>query len=369
MNGINIDEGTLVGADLGAMTAQLAEANAAAGVPKEVTASATTEQRAAQPEPKTDASSTTTETNQSPKQTDTPAAGDKPAPANPEAAKAADAKTDDAKPGEPAKSKFAQEQERRDKSWKALNEQKETFKQEQDRLKAEREQFQRERELFQKERDEKALESHIPAEKFEAAAKAKTLTAEQLEFQADKAEDSGDADKAKQLRKQAQRARVEAEQYQEAAEQAKKNPPANLEAVKAAREAQVKEWTLKAGIDFPEFAKANSEEGKMAAIFLANLQKTDPDIAKHPKAIYFAAQQASLAFQAARVPALNKVIEGQKSKLSQMEARVKELEALTSPAGGGTVVRQPAEKSFMEMSAQEQAQHLAQQAREMGTFR
>lgn len=374
MNGINLDEGTLAGADIGALTAQLAEANAAAAAPTETTASATTEQRAAPAESKVEASPTQAEGESvaagKPVEgsgATTEAATPKPDAPKTEGAEAAKA-TEQPKPGE-AKSKFTQEQERRDRSWKALNSEKEAFKAEKEATAKAKAELEAERKQMQAEREAAILESTPKPEQFEAAAQRKQTDADALEKQADRAEDAGDDDQARQLRAKAQRARVEAEQYREAGEQARKNPPPTLAAIQERRAAEEKEWTLKAAIDFPEFAKPNSAVAKSAVQFLENLKATDPVLSRHPKAAYFAAEHAHLQVMASAAVNLKKQLDTRDAELGQLRAKVKELEALTAPSGGGSVQQQPGERTFNEMSPSEQEQQLQQAAAELGSFR
>lgn len=365
MNGMNIDDGALAGADLGAMTAQLEKANAA-GSTELNPGSATTEQRAAQPVEKVQANPTEAASEQT--QSDsTPTAGGEPA--KPAEAAPAKPETEQPKPGEPVKSKYAQEQERRDRSWKALNEQKEAHKAEREAFAKQQAELQAERDQLKAEREQALLESTPKPEQFEAAAQRKQTEADALEKQADRAEDDGKYDEAKKLKAKAQRARVEAEQYQEAGEQARKNPNPTLAQIQEKRQAEEKEWTLKAAIDFPEFAKPNSDVAKRAVAYLDNLKTSDPALANHPKARYFAAEMATLQAAAEAGVKVGKLLQAREAEVGRLQARVKELEGLTTPGAGGSVQQQPAAKSFNEMTVAEQAAALQQQAQEMGTFR
>jgi hypothetical protein len=92
-------------------------------------------------------------------------------------------------------------------------------------------------------------------------------------------------------------------------------------------------------------------------------------LARHPKASYFAAEHATLQVLASQAVNLKKELESRNAELGQLRAKVKELEALTAPAGGGSVQTPPGERAFNELSKTEQEQQLRQAAAELGTFR
>lgn len=242
-------------------------------------------------------------------------------------------KTDDGKGKAAAenKSAYAKAQERRDSSWKALNAEKDAFKSERDAFQKEREQFQREREQYQQERT-KAEDEFSPDQYDEAAKK----------FEADGKFELADLAKRK-------------------AEQLRKNPPQKgPDKTEAAR----KEWTLKAGMDFPELAKQNSP----LQVRVAQLLKEEPDFSGHPKGIYVAARIASLENEAAKYKADAEALPKKDEELKQLKARVQELEALTAPGGEGGAQHLPGAKTFEQMSEAEQFAALQDQARQVGVL-
>jgi hypothetical protein len=272
------------------------------------------------------------------KKTDTPAAAEPPANADKAAAEKNDPakKPDEAKGNEPAKSRYQKAQERQEKTWQELNAQKEAFKTEQDSLKRERDEFEAERLKYQTEREE--AEKQFTPEQYENAAK---------KFEAEGKFDLAELAKAK-------------------ADDLRRNPPAAREQkAAAATEAQKREWALKAGVDFPEIAKANSP----LQVRVAQLFKEEPDMKAHPKGIYLAARLASLEAEAASVSTLKAEKASQEKELGQLRAKVKELEALTAVGGPGDAnQRLPENKNFEQMSDSEQFQELSRQAQEVGTL-
>ncbi len=283
-------------------------------------------------------------TDQSQEQTDTRA--DAQPPKTDEQGKTEEAKTEEApKP----KSRFEKAQERASKSWEEVNAAKAELKAEQEKLAAERAKIEQARQEWEaNHREPSATEYEAHAGRLLAKAKA-------IEAEAEKLEDAGKYQEAEAKKREALKLTHYAEDAQAAAEQARKNPPDKAQAERQAKiEAQRKEWTLKAATDFPAFAKQNTEQAKTAAEIMRIMQQSDPDIARHPKAVYFAAELAEAKCAAARVPDLEK-------RLTASEARVKELEALTSPGGSG-VAGQP------QAPAGDDFDSLVSAARDMGNL-
>lgn len=232
------------------------------------------------------------------------------------------------KPQDQSQSRFAKERERQTKSWSELNTQKEA-------LKREREEFDRQREEYQAELDK--AEEGFSAETFEDAAK--------------KFEEAGKLELA-------EAARAKAKQLRENPDPKATSRKARLEAAKKKTEAQNKEWTLKAGVDFPELAKDKSP----LQMRVAQLFQEEPDLKAHPKGIYVAARIANLEAAAASVP-------GKDKELAQLRAKASELEKLTSPGGEGGPTNLPGVKPFDQMSGDEQLAQLERDARELGSMR
>lgn len=275
-------------------------------------------------------------------ETDTPAAAEKPP---------GDASPTEPKSGtkaEEAGSKFAKDRQRRDDSWKALNGEKEAFKAEKSKLEQERAALQREREQFEQ-RQAKAQAKYTP-EQYEQAATRNADSAATLELQARgleaqvrEFEDDGkytEAESAKararELREQAAYQRGVARQLKEHAAQVRANPDPTAEQIKAKNAAAIRDMTMAAAKEWPDLLKEGSDYQKAVARNIQLAREAGLDENEFPVVRYQAAKMAALEAAAAGVPALQK-------DLAQARARVKELEALTAPGGGGSAIqRQPA---------------------------
>lgn len=161
-----------------------------------------------------------------------------------------------------------------------------------------------------------------------------------------KAENEGDLEAAKKLADEAAILKHNGEQATKFAEHLRKNPPPDDKQIKEQFAKNQKTWIDKAAIDFPEFAKADSQIRKDSVAYFQETTKNHPDAAKLPGFIYFAVEHCALKTAADRVPALEK-------DLGEYKAKVKELEALTNPIAGG-VVPQKTPKKFEESSDDEQ---------------
>lgn len=224
---------------------------------------------------------------------------------------------------EPKLSRYEKARQREQKGWEALNAEKAA-------IKAEREKFELER------------------KEFEGKAKAaqEQFTPEQYDKAAEQFEASGKFDLAELAKKKA--------------EELRKNPPAKVaDEAKAKTEASRKEWTLKAGVDFPELTKEKSPlNGRVREML-----EEEPDLKAHPKGIYLAARLASLEAAAAGVP-------GMETELGKLRAKVKELEILTAPGGGGgSAIQVQGARSFEQMNDTEQLAELEKLAHEQVTLR
>lgn len=233
----------------------------------------------------------------------------------------------------PDKSRYEKSRERREKSWQELNSEKELVRTAKSAIDNERKAFEAERKAWQEERA-KASKPQFGPEDYEKAA--------------EKWEDEGKFDLAEAARNKAADLR--------------KNPPKPPEAVSAERQQQFlnaqREWYAKAAIDFPEVAKTGTPMHSALETFI----KSEPDVVQHPKGVYYGARLVAAEFSAARVPALEK-------ELSELRAKVKEFEQLTGPSIPGVPGQQGREKTWAEMSNEEQLEHLERQAREQHTLR
>ena len=338
--------------------AGLEEANAAldamiaaeAGTATTTPDSATPEQRAAQPEASAVQAQPDTIT-------DTPAAAEPQAtaPEETEATLEADARGADqpvkpapVKPAEDKTSKFAKDAARRDTSWKALNAEKEAHAREVAQLKADRD-------AWQQERAEQEASNQVTPEKYRNYATQMRAKADHLKAEAKRLEEAGKYDEAEKHAKAAQRAELKVEEALEAAEEHAKNPPPTQTQLQQQQQAAEREWTLKAATDFPEFAKTGSALQQQVAANLVEMKQAAPRMLRDPKAIYFVTKLTAAEATAARVPAMEK-------ELGQMKARVKELEALTSPGDAGQPARLPGQIPFDQRSREEQFAELEQMA-------
>lgn len=232
------------------------------------------------------------------------------------------AKTDDKTvPADPPKqSAYAKEVERRDKSWKTLNAEKEAFAKAQAEFQAQRQQFEQSR---------------------KAAAKP-AYTPEQYDAAAAKFEGEGKYDLAEAARAEAKRLREspsEADQARAAQSQAQ-------------LEAAQKQSFAKARQEFPEVG----QKGSPLHTALMEFLKEEPGVLDHPNGVYIASVFVKNRLEAARVPDLVK-------ENDSLKSRVKELEALVTIPGGGPG-KLPAPKSFEEMSLKEMEAELDAMASE-----
>jgi hypothetical protein len=285
-----------------------------------------------------------------------------------EAAKPADTNTPPKEQQQqPGKTEFSKDQQRRDTSWKALNTEKERFRQEQETLRQEREQWQRQRE----QEAVKTAKSRYTPEQYEQAAgqmaeqsKTLDLQAKGLDAEAAKLEDEGKFKEAEKARAQAQELREKSIYQKQSAENAKaqaehyrKNPDPTLQKVQERNQKALQHFTLEAAKRWPDFAKEGGEVQQKVAAELQAAQKLGLDANENPALMYHAVRLVAAESSAARVPGLEK-------ELGELKAKVKELQALTAPGGGTDSARRgeiPAKK-FEEMSATEQAATLAQSA-------
>lgn len=240
------------------------------------------------------------------------------------AKKAAEAKAANAVKEE---SRLAKDRGRRVKTWDELNAEKAS-------VAKEREALQREKAEFQAQAD--AAEEQFSPEAFDDAAQ--------------KFEDAGKLELAEMSRAKAAALRKNPSQNQ--------GFKARREAAAKATEAQRKEWTLKAGQDFPDLPKQNSP----LQLKVGQLLGENPELKEHPKGIYLASRLADLELKAAGS-------EAKDTELAQLRAKVKELEQATAPGEGGNPAHLPGPKTFSEMSDTEQLSDLERMANDVGMLR
>lgn len=308
----------------------------------------------------------TTETNQDPaKGSDTPSAAKAAAPGG-EPTKGGDGQDKghqqqpQAKPGEqPGEqgSKYKQDLERRDKSWKALNAEKSAFEADRTKFQTDqaqaRQQLEADRAALKAEQD-KHNEQQTP-EYYDKYSVKEGQRAQELEGAAKKAEESGDFDRAEKLEDAAKVAKQFANLAKQKADDLRKNPPPDAKKRSEQHQAHVKEWTLKAATDFPEFGKKDSAVQKEAASFLNQVAKNWPEAARLPGIVYFAAERAALKLAADRVSGLEK-------ENGELKKKVTELEGLTNPGAANSAQRLPAAKKFEELSSEDQFASLKAEA-------
>jgi hypothetical protein len=240
-----------------------------------------------------------------------------------------------AEPDDKAKSKYAQSQERRDKSWKALNEEKAAFTKQQEQLKADRDALVIERKKLEGERQKLSQPKHTP-EEVEFTAKAWEREAEALEAQGKYEE----ADEKRLLAKQAKAW----------AGELRANPPKPSQTDQEAQaeyDKLQKQWWSKAVIDFPALGKEASPE----AVMLKGLVEANPHILKDPEGLYWAGRLAVAETSAATVPKMEK-------ELGELRAKVKDLNEKLAVsgdsiqlAGGLGKAKSPSEMSDEELEA------------------
>jgi len=259
---------------------------------------------------------------------------------------------------EEGKSQFAKNEERKARTWKEINSEKEATRAEAAKIKAEREAFERERLAFEKKQAESTKTNQKPPEWYEQGAA-------ELERNAALAEEKGDFKLADKLRLRADDAR-------EFAKQLRANPPKpdqTAEQVKQAFDTEQKKWISKAGIDYPDLTKKVKDDkgnevdspsmAKLKAMLTPNSEGYDPVVHEavrtSPAGWYYAARLAHSETVAARVPTLEK-------ELADSRAEVKKLNGKLSVNGGGLPNNRPGPRDFTKLSREEQEEQLRAEA-------
>ena len=278
--------------------------------------------------------------------------------AKPEA-KPADAKVETK--AEAEKSRYAKSQERLTKTWESVNAEKARLDGEKTRLETERADFARKQAEFQT-IQQQATQPQFKPEDYVSASQQKKALADHQRAEAKRLEDAGKFAEAEKLNKQASKNEALSEDLAEHAENLRKNPPKGFVERAQQYEKAKQAWTIEAAKAFPDLAKDGSEFQRTVAGHLNALAKNDPQLLAHPSVIYHVARltaaeakAAALQADAARVPVLVKEAES-------LRAKIKELEALTTPAGSGGVAKIGAQ------NAEDDANSLRQAAAEQGSI-
>lgn len=263
---------------------------------------------------------------------------------------------------EPEKSRYAKSQERLQKTWESVNAEKTRLEAEKAKLETERQEMARSRAEFEALRKQTEQPAYQPAD-YAAASQQKKALADHQRAEAERLETAGKFDEAEKLRKMALKNDALSEDLAEHAENLRKNPPPGLTERAKQLEQQKQTWTLEAAKAFPELAKEGSQFQQTVAYHLQELGKSDPALLAHPSVIYHvsrltAAEQKvqQLTADVARVPELEK-------ELGELKAKVKEYEALTTPAGSTAIHK------INGPSAGDEEADLERMAREMVTLR
>lgn len=235
-------------------------------------------------------------------------------------------------------SRYAKAQERLEKTWEAVNKRKGELDSQAQAIEQQRLTLERDKAQFEAIRRQAEQQQATP-EQAAQAAQARRRDADALRMQARRAEEAGRSDEAQRLNKQADKADALADDLAEYAGQLRQNPPVSMQQRAQQFEQARKQWTVEACNAFPDLAKNGSRLQQVVAQHLNALAKQDPQLLVHPSLIYHVARLADaqtkvadLETVAARVPVLEKETES-------LRARIKELEAETTPAANGGVSR------------------------------
>jgi hypothetical protein len=264
------------------------------------------------------------------------------------------AKPDAVQPTEPAKSRYAKSQERLTRTWEQVNAEKASLAADKTRLESERAELTRQRAELDAIR-EQAQGPQFTPDDYVKASQTKRQAADATRLQAGRAEKAGKFEDAARLNRQADKLEGQAEDMADYAEQLRKHPPASFEQRARQHEEARKFYTIEAAKAYPDLVRNGSDFQRHVAAELQALSRQDPQLAAQPGVIYHAARLVHLSLRAkaleadaARVPVLVKEAES-------LRAKIKELEALTTPAGGGSVSRLDAEAPADDYQALRQA--------------
>jgi len=239
-------------------------------------------------------------------------------------------------------SAFKKDQERRDLSWKALNNEKAQVAAERQAIQTERVKLQQEQQQFQQRR-EGAAKTKLTPELYDQSAQQadKIVTDSALQLKGLKAmkaeyEQNGQYTEAAKIDQKIEEmqdavsvAKYQAKQFRELAANMRANPDLTGDALQKRNQQHLQHYTLEAAKKWPQLAEANSEFQKATARAINVLRQSGLDENEFPVLRYFAAEHVSAQSAAARVPAMDK-------ELVQLRARIKELETNSTPGGGTT---------------------------------
>jgi hypothetical protein len=244
------------------------------------------------------------------------------------------------------KNTFRKDQERLQKTWKAVNDRKAALDAQEAAYKANIAQLAVREQRIQQQAAKANAPKYTP-EQYDTAATTMANNAETLELQAtgmeakaQQLEDAGNyagAEQArahaKELRKQSNVQEAHAKQAKNTAAHMRANPDKSAEQAKATDEAHRKHYSLEAAKRWPDLTKTDSEFTKIVAGHLRVVEAQYPAMMEEPSIIFHMARLTAAEIAAARVPVMDK-------ELGELRAKVKELEALTNPGGGTGSVQQ-----------------------------
>lgn len=267
------------------------------------------------------------------------------------------------------RSHYAKNTERLEKTWKAVNERKGQLDARERQLGAREQAVQQAEQRFAERQS--LARARVTPEQNEQAAQQKLAQAgsfaeqaEAWEARAQKLEGEGrfqEADRAKgnakSLRQQAHQAEALAELYRQNAEHTRRHPDPTLAQVRERKQAELRNWTLEAARHWPDVARTGSEFQKVMAGHLQTAARQGLDPGEFPMMVYHAARLTAAETAAARVP-------GMERELGELRAKVKDLEALTSPGGGKGAV-QRVETAVRQLTDEEEYAELRSQAMQM----
>lgn len=246
------------------------------------------------------------------------------------------------------KSSYARSIERGFTNWKEFNEWKAG---ERARIEAEKAAIQAERQALQTQKP-----PEMTPDTYRTWAEQTEARSALLEKRATAAEDAGNFDQAEKLREEAAELKIDARRAYRKAEELTANPPPTTQQQAAQVEATKREWYSKAQIDFPNAAKPGTPESEALTALLTQ----NPDIAapQNAEQMYWACRLVTGETAAARVPTLTK-------QVSDLTAKIKELEGKLAIPSDDTVHRQNGNVPFAQMSQDDQFAQLEREARGM----
>lgn len=317
-----------------ALASMEADANPAPATPPAAPESATPEPPA--PTPESDI--TSAEAAEPQGSDDTPATAEVPKPT----------KTQSQPEVKETKSAYQRSIERGFTNWKEFNEWKAG---ERARIEAEKAAIQAERQALQAQKP-----PEMTPDTYKTWAEQTEARSALLEKRATAAEDAGKFEEAEKLREEAAELKIDAKRAYRKAEELTANPPPSLQQNAAKVEATKREWYAKAQIDFPNAAKAGTPEAEALKALLTQ----NPDIAapENAEQMYWACRLVTGETAAARVPTLTK-------QVSDLTAKIKELEGKLAIPSDDTVHRQNGSIPFAQMSQDDQFAQLEREARGM----